>query len=197
MIPLYALAALDVPTSSTKPRGSKIPTRSTFSDIGNDCPYLSHFSPPLRNSSLAVPHTGNIHVHISFSVDYVFFFSWVGFAAVSCLAVIYLGFVKGSSWSKRPFRKQGIYIGMLTTSCDKEFHDEFKIMFSYQMMHSPRAFVSFFLKSRSWPKPRQHDGTCRFGSSPFCLVQTKPNKYGCLLCAHQSGTRRRHPEHSK
>ena len=143
---LYALAALDVPTSSTKPRGSKIPTRSTFSDIGNDCPYSSHFSPPLRNSSLAVPHTGKIHVHISFSVDYVFFFSWVGLAAVSCLAVIYLGFVKGSSWSKRPFRKQGIYIGMLTTSCDKEFHDEFKIMFSYQMMHSPRAFVSFFFE---------------------------------------------------
>ena len=115
---LYALAALDTPTSSTKRRGSEIPSCSTFLDIGNDCPYSSHCSPTLPNSSLAVPYTGKIHVHISFSVDYIMFFSWVRLAAaVSCLAVICLGFAKGSSWSKRPFRRQGIYIVMLTTSC--------------------------------------------------------------------------------
>ena len=94
---LYALAALDAPTSSTKPRRSGIPTCSTFSDIGNDCLYSSNRSSPLPNSSLAVPHTCGIHVHISFSVDYVTFFSWVGLAAVSCLVVFCLGFAKGSS----------------------------------------------------------------------------------------------------
>ena len=36
---LYALAALDAPASSTKPRGIDLPTRPTLSDIGNDCPY--------------------------------------------------------------------------------------------------------------------------------------------------------------
>ena len=94
---LYALAALDAPTSSTKSRESEIPTCSTFSDIGNDCPYPSNRSSPLPNSSLEVPHTGRIHVHISISVDYVMFFSWVGLAAVSFLVlVICLGFAKGS-----------------------------------------------------------------------------------------------------
>ena len=62
---LYALAALDAPPSSTNPRGSEIPTRSTFSDVGNDCPCSSNRSPPLLNSSLAVPRTGRIHLSIS------------------------------------------------------------------------------------------------------------------------------------
>ena len=114
---LYALAALDAPASSTKPRESEIPTCSTFSDIqvGNDCP---NRSPPLPKPSLAVPRTGRIHVHISIPVNYVMIFSWVGLAAVSCLVVIFLGFAKGSSWRKQLFRRQGIYIRMLTTSCN-------------------------------------------------------------------------------
>ena len=94
---LYALAALDAPTSSTKPRGIDPLTRSTFSDIGNDCSYSSNHSPPLPSSSLAVPRTGRMHVHISISLDYVMLFSWAGLAVVSCLVVfsICLGFAKG------------------------------------------------------------------------------------------------------
>jgi hypothetical protein len=84
---LYALADLDAPTSSSKPKGSEIPTRSTFSDIGNDCPCSSNRSPPLPNSSLAVPRTGKIH--ISISVDYVMLFSWAGLAGVCCLVVFF------------------------------------------------------------------------------------------------------------
>ena len=81
---LYALAALDAPTSSTKPIvGSEIPTRITFSKIGNDCLYSSNRSPPL---SLAVPRTGSIY--ISMSLDYVMLFSWAGLVAVSCLVVL-------------------------------------------------------------------------------------------------------------
>ena len=79
---LYALADLDAPTSSAKPLGSEIPTRFTFSDIGNDCPYSSNRSPPL---SLAVPRTGSIY--ISMSLDYVMLFSWAGLVVVSCLVV--------------------------------------------------------------------------------------------------------------
>ena len=98
---LYALAALDAPASesSTKPRGSKIPNLTTFSDIGNDRPYSSSRSPPLPDSSLAVPRIGRMHVHVSISVDYVMLFSLAGLVAVSCLVVfsICLGFAKGSS----------------------------------------------------------------------------------------------------
>ena len=79
---LYALAALDAAASSTKPRGSEIPSRSTFSDIGNGCPYSSNRSHPFPNSSLAVPRNGRIY--ISISVDYVM---WAALAAVSFLAV--------------------------------------------------------------------------------------------------------------
>ena len=43
---LCALAALDASASSTKHRGNEIPTRTTFSDIGNDCPCSSNRSPP-------------------------------------------------------------------------------------------------------------------------------------------------------
>jgi hypothetical protein len=75
---LCALAALDAQASGTKPRGSEI---LTFSDIDND-------SPPLPNSSLAVPRTGRIHISFSASVDYVVHFSWAGLAAVACLVVI-------------------------------------------------------------------------------------------------------------
>ena len=88
---LYALAALDAATSNNKPKGSEIPTRSTFSDIiGNDCLHLSNRSPPFPNSSLAVPHTGRIHKPISVSMDSVILLSWVGLAAVSCLVVFNL-----------------------------------------------------------------------------------------------------------
>ena len=79
---LYALADLDAPASSTKARGSEIPARSAFSGIGNDCPNSSNRSPPLPNSSLAVPRTGRIH--ISIPMDYVILFSWAGLAVVSC-----------------------------------------------------------------------------------------------------------------
>ena len=84
---LYALAALDPAASSTNPRGSDTPTPFPSSDIGNDCPYSSIRSSPLPNSSLAVPHTGRIH--ISISVEYVMDFSWVRFAAVSCVVVFF------------------------------------------------------------------------------------------------------------
>jgi hypothetical protein len=68
---LYALAALDAPASSTKPRGSEIPTRrSTFSDIGNDFPHSNNRSPPLPNSSLAVPRTGRLNISISVAAVY-------------------------------------------------------------------------------------------------------------------------------
>jgi hypothetical protein len=73
---LHALAALDMPTSSTTTRVSDTPARSTFSDIGNDCPHSSNRSPPLPNSSLAVPRTGRIHLQISISAE---------LAAVCCL----------------------------------------------------------------------------------------------------------------
>ena len=82
---LYAFAALDAATSSTKPKWGGIPTLSTFADIGSDCIYSSNRSPPLPNSSLAVPRSGRIHVHLSVSVDLVILFSWVGLVAVSCL----------------------------------------------------------------------------------------------------------------
>ena len=84
--------------TSTKPRGSEFPTRSTFSDIGNDS---SNCSPLLPNSSPAVLPTGTsrLHVHVSISMDYVMFYSWLGLATVCCLAVfsIYYGSAKGSS----------------------------------------------------------------------------------------------------
>ena len=85
---LYALADLDAPESSTKPR-CEIPTRSTPPDIGNDCTHSSNRSPPLPNPSLAVlnPRTGRIHTSIS--VDCVMLFSWAGLAAVCCLVVFY------------------------------------------------------------------------------------------------------------
>jgi hypothetical protein len=73
---LYALAALDAAAASnplTKP--------NTFSDIGHDCPFSNNHSPPLPNSSLAVPRNGRIY--ISIPVDYVILFWWVGLAAVS------------------------------------------------------------------------------------------------------------------
>jgi hypothetical protein len=81
---LHALAALDMPTSSTTTRGSNF-RRSTFSDIGNDCPHSSNRSPPLPNSSLAIPRTGRIHLQLSMSAEYVIHFSWAGLAAVCCL----------------------------------------------------------------------------------------------------------------
>ena len=95
---LYALAALDAPTSSTKPRGIDPLTRSTFSDIGNDCQYSSNHSTPLPSSSLAVPLTSRMHVHVSIAMDYVMPFSWAGLAVVSCLVLVFsicLGFAKG------------------------------------------------------------------------------------------------------
>ena len=94
---LYALAALDAPASSTKPREVDPPTRPTFSDIGSNYPYLNNHSPPLPKSSLAVHRTGRMHVHISISLDYVMLFSWAGLAVVSCLVVfsICLVFAKG------------------------------------------------------------------------------------------------------
>ena len=84
---LYALAALDAAAPSTKSRGNEIPNRPNFPDIGNDCPYLNNRSPPLPNSSLAVPRTGGIH--ISISVDNVMLFWWAGLAAVSFLVVFF------------------------------------------------------------------------------------------------------------
>ena len=83
---LYALAELDAPASSTKTKESEIPTRSTFSDIGNDCPYSSNRSPPvgpLPNSSLTVPRTGTNQIYISISLDHVILFSWAGLVTVS------------------------------------------------------------------------------------------------------------------
>ena len=79
---LYALAALDAPASSStnlKSGESEIPILSTFSDIVNSNDYPNR-SPPLPNTSLAVPRTRKIH--ISISVDYVMLFSWAGLAAV-------------------------------------------------------------------------------------------------------------------
>ena len=84
---LYTLAALDATKSTTKPKGSEIPNCSTFSDIGNNYPYSSNHSPPLPNSSLAIPRTGRIH--ISISVDNVMFFWWAGLAAVSFIVVFF------------------------------------------------------------------------------------------------------------
>ena len=100
---LYAVAALDAPlaapASSTNSRGSEIPTRSSFSDIGNkDCRYSSSCTPPLPNSRPAIPHNGKIH--ISISVDYIILFSLVGLAVVSCLVV----FVSLPSHCERIFR---------------------------------------------------------------------------------------------
>ena len=83
---LYVLAALDAPASSTtlKPGGSEIPTRSTFSDFGNDCFYSNNRSesPPLPNSSFMLPRTGMMHI----SANYVVLFS--GLAAVSFLVIV-------------------------------------------------------------------------------------------------------------
>ena len=87
---LYALAALDAETSSTKPKGSEIPNCSTFSDIGNDCPSSSNRLPPLPDLRFAVSRTGSIH--ISISVDYVILFAWAALAAVSFLVVVFLKF---------------------------------------------------------------------------------------------------------
>ena len=84
---LYTLAALDAAESSTKPKGSEIPNCSTFSDIGNNYPYSRNHSPPLPNSSLAIPRTGRIH--ISISVDNVMYFWWAGLAAVSFIVVFF------------------------------------------------------------------------------------------------------------
>ena len=78
---LYALADLDAQALSTKTSGSDHEIRSTFSDIGNDCPYSSNRSPPLPISSFAIPRTGRIH--ISISVDHVIIFSCAGLVAVS------------------------------------------------------------------------------------------------------------------
>ena len=80
---LYALADLDAPTStrSTNRRGSEIPTRSTFSDIGNDYLYSSNRLPPMSNSNFAVPRTylcGLCHT-----------FLWAGLAVVPCLVVFF------------------------------------------------------------------------------------------------------------
>ena len=88
---LCALVALDAAMSSTKPRGSEIPTRSTLSDIGNNCQclYSSNLSPPLLNSSIAVTRTGRVHVHISISVDNFVLFWWAGLVTVSCLVVLF------------------------------------------------------------------------------------------------------------
>ena len=105
---LYALAPLVTASSSTKPNRSEIPTRSTFSDMGNDYPNSSNGSPLLPNSSLGVPRTGRIH--ISITVEYVMFFSWAGLAVVACLVLVCLGYAKESPWSKRSFWRQGIYI---------------------------------------------------------------------------------------
>ena len=73
------------PITSHTSGDHEIPTRSTFSDIGNDCPCSSNRSPPLPNS----PPTGRMHFHISISMDYVMFFSCVGLVAVSYLAVFF------------------------------------------------------------------------------------------------------------
>ena len=88
---LYTLAELDAPVSSTKTRESEIPTRSTFSDIGNDCPYSSNRSPPepLPNSSLA-PRTNQIY--ISISVDHIILFSWAGLVTVSYFVLLLICF---------------------------------------------------------------------------------------------------------
>ena len=84
---LYVLAALDAAVSSTKPRGSEIPTHPTFNDIGNDCPYSSNHSRHLPNSNLAVPR--NDRIQISISADYVMLFSWAVLAAFSFLLVFF------------------------------------------------------------------------------------------------------------
>ena len=81
---LYTLAALDVTASSTKPRWSEIPTRPTFSDVGNDFLHSSNRSPPSR-----LGLRFNDRIHISISVDYVILFSWAGLAAVSILIVFF------------------------------------------------------------------------------------------------------------
>ena len=91
---LYALADLDAPALSTgtKTNESEIPTRSTFTDIGNDCTYSSNRSPPgpLPNSSLAVPHTNRIQ--ISISLDHVMLFSWAGLVAISFFVLLLICF---------------------------------------------------------------------------------------------------------
>ena len=86
---LYALAALDGASSSAKPRENEIPTSSTFSDKGNDCPYLSNRSPSIPNSRLAVPPTVRMHGHVSITVDYVVLISWAGLVAVFCVVVFF------------------------------------------------------------------------------------------------------------
>ena len=84
---LYALAALDVLASGTKPRESEIPTRSISSNIGSDCLYSSNRSPTSLNSSLPVPCTGRLY--ISISVDYVMLFWWAGLVALSILVMFF------------------------------------------------------------------------------------------------------------
>ena len=86
---LYALAALDA--AASKPRGSEILIRSTSSESekGGDCPYSSNRSPPLPNSSFAVPRTVRMHGHVSISVDYVVLISWAGLVAVFCVLVFF------------------------------------------------------------------------------------------------------------
>ena len=80
---------LSPPQSSPpiSPPGSEIPTRTAFSDIGNDCPYFNNHSPPLTNSSLAVSRNGRIH--ISITLDHVMLFSCAGLAAVSFLVAFF------------------------------------------------------------------------------------------------------------
>ena len=84
---LYALAALDA--AASKPRGSEIPFRSTSSEKADECPYSSNRSPPLPNSSFAVPRTVRMHGHVSISVDYVVLISWAGLVAVFCVLVFF------------------------------------------------------------------------------------------------------------
>ena len=87
---LYALAALDAAASNTKPRENEILTRSTFSDKGNYCPYLSNRSSHLPNSRLANPRTVRMHGHISISMDYVVLISCAGLVAVFCVVLFFV-----------------------------------------------------------------------------------------------------------
>ena len=103
---LYALAALDIPTLSTTPRESDTPTRSTFSDIGNNSLCSSNRSPPLPNSNLVVPCTGRIVIYIYQSLRSMsYIFRWPDWRLSAVFFIFFsicLGIGKGSS-CKRPF----------------------------------------------------------------------------------------------
>ena len=94
---LYALLALNMLLTSSKPRVRDTPAHSASSDfdIGNDqCPF-HHSLPPLPNSSPLVLSTA-CTINISISMDYKLnvLFSWTAFAvfSVSFLAFFIINF---------------------------------------------------------------------------------------------------------